>query len=167
MLDAEKTIKLNIKSLGTKPLDVSPSILATFGAIYLLQTLFIPISLFFKMDEIALQFFSLISFFAAYFVYTRLIKDSKSSISLILSVVLCLLLGSSVVLLAIAAVIVVVIVVSCKKKSEEYYTPTYTPPVPQPPKPVEPTSICKNCGQALPLDSAFCHVCGTRIEKEN
>ena len=76
-----------------------------------------------------------------------------------------------VVLLAIAAVIVVVIVVSRKKKSEEYdtptYTPTYTPPVPQPPKPVEPTSICKNCGQALPLDSAFCHVCGTKIEKEN
>ena len=76
-----------------------------------------------------------------------------------------------VVLLAVAVVIVVVIVVSRKKKSEEYYTPTYTPtytpPVPQPPKPVEPTSICKNCGQALPLDSAFCHVCGTRIEKEN
>ena len=72
-----------------------------------------------------------------------------------------------VVLWAIAAVIVVVIVVSRKKKSEEYYTPTYTPPVPQPPKPVEPTSICKNCGQALPLDSAFCHMCGTRIEKEN
>lgn len=76
-----------------------------------------------------------------------------------------------VVLLAVAVVIVVVIVASRKKKSEEYYTPTYTPtytpPVPQPSKPVEPTSICKNCGQALPLDSAFCHVCGTRIEKEN
>ena len=72
-----------------------------------------------------------------------------------------------VVLLAIAAVIVVVIVVSRMKKSEEYYTPTYTPPVPQPPKPTEPTIPCRNCGRALPLDSAFCHICGTKITKED
>lgn len=76
-----------------------------------------------------------------------------------------------VVLLAIAAVVVVVIVVSRKRKTEEYYTPTYTqpytPPAPQPPKPAEPTIPCRNCGRALPLDSAFCHVCGTKIEKES
>lgn len=76
-----------------------------------------------------------------------------------------------VVLLAIAAIVVVVVVVSRKKKSEKYYTPTYTPPytppAPQPPKPAEPTIPCRNCGRALPLDSAFCHVCGTKIEKES
>ena len=72
-----------------------------------------------------------------------------------------------VVLLAIVAVVVVVIVVSRKRKSEKYYTPTYTPAAPQPPKPAEPTIPCRNCGRALPLDSAFCHVCGTKIEKES
>ncbi len=30
----------------------------------------------------------------------------------------------------------------------------------------EPTAYCKNCGQALPLDSKFCHICGTEVEKE-
>ena len=30
----------------------------------------------------------------------------------------------------------------------------------------EPTVYCKNCGQALPLDSKFCHICGTEVEKE-
>ena len=76
-----------------------------------------------------------------------------------------------VVLLVIAAVIIVVVVASRKKKAEEHYTPPYTspytPPTQQPPKTVDPKSVCKSCGQVLPLDSAFCHVCGTKIFKED
>lgn len=64
-----------------------------------------------------------------------------------------------VVLMAIAAV-VVAIVVSRKKA-----TPTYTPPKPQPSKPTETTILCRNCGQVMPLDSVFCHVCGTKVEE--
>lgn len=67
-----------------------------------------------------------------------------------------------VVLLVIVAVIVVV-VVSRRKKAEEHYTL----PTQQPPKTGDTKSICKNCGQVLPLDGAFCHVCGTKIEKES
>jgi len=29
------------------------------------------------------------------------------------------------------------------------------------------TITCKNCGQELPPDSVFCHICGTKIEKES
>ena len=72
-----------------------------------------------------------------------------------------------VVLLAVAVVAAVAVIVFRKKKSEEYYAPTYAPSAPQPPKPAEPTIPCRNCGRALPLDSAFCHVCGTKIEKES
>lgn len=72
-----------------------------------------------------------------------------------------------VVVLAIVVIVVVVAVVSRKKAEAIDYTPTYTPSVPQPSKTPEPTIACKNCGQALPLDSAFCHTCGTKIEKES
>ena len=57
-----------------------------------------------------------------------------------------------VVLLLVAAVIVVAI----KKNSK-----------PIPPNNSEMTIYCRNCGQAMPSDSEFCHICGTKVEKEN
>lgn len=72
-------------------------------------------------------------------------------------------------LLVIVAFVVVIVVVSQKKKNTNTFdcAPTYTPPAPQPPRVPQTTIICKNCGLALPLDSVFCHVCGTKIEKES
>ncbi len=102
LLQEEKTIKLNIKNLSAKPLTVSTPILMAVGIIYLLQTLFIPTALFVDINGVVLQFISLISFISAYFIYSRLINNSKSSIPLILSVVLCLVLGEAVLLLATA-----------------------------------------------------------------
>ena len=75
----------------------------------------------------------------------------------------------AVVFLLVVAIVVVIIVVSQKKKNTDTFdcAPTYTPPAPQPPRVPQTTIICKNCGLALPLDSVFCHVCGTKIEKES
>ena len=73
-----------------------------------------------------------------------------------------------VVLLVIVAVIVVVVIVSRKKNQSEpaNYTLIYNTPTPEPPRKPEPVIYCTKCGQALPLDSDFCHKCGTKIEKE-
>ena len=74
-----------------------------------------------------------------------------------------------VVLLVIVAVIVVVVIVSRKKNQSEpaNYTPIYNTPTPEPPSKPEPVIYCTKCGQALPLDSDFCHKCGTKVFKEN
>jgi len=74
-----------------------------------------------------------------------------------------------VVLLVIVAVIVVVVIVSRKKNQSEpaNYTPIYNTPTPEPPSKSEPVIYCTKCGQALPLDSDFCHKCGTKVFKEN
>lgn len=70
-----------------------------------------------------------------------------------------------VVLLVVVAIIVVAIVVSRKKNYEPVnYKPTDTTPESQ--NNPEPVIYCSNCGQALPLDSDYCHKCGTKIEKE-
>ena len=73
-----------------------------------------------------------------------------------------------VVLFVIVAVIVVAMIVSRKKNQSEpaNYTPIYNTPTPEPPSRPEPTIYCTKCGQALPLDSDFCHKCGTKIIKE-
>ena len=72
-----------------------------------------------------------------------------------------------VVLLIAVAVIVVVVVVSRKNNNEPAnYTPTYNTPTPEPSSRPEPTIYCTKCGQALPLDSDFCHKCGTKVFKE-
>lgn len=62
-----------------------------------------------------------------------------------------------VLLLVIVAIIVVAVVVSRKKN---------TASAPEQTTKAKPTIYCTNCGQALPLDSDFCHICGIKIEKE-
>lgn len=70
-----------------------------------------------------------------------------------------------VVLLVIVSIIVVAVIVSRKKNNETAnYTQIYH--TPEPPSKTEPVIYCTKCGQALPLDSDFCHKCGTKIEKE-
>lgn len=72
-----------------------------------------------------------------------------------------------VVLLIIVTVIVVAFVISRKKNNEPAsYKPIYNTPTLEPQSDTEQIIYCKNCGQALPLDSDFCHKCGTKIEKE-
>lgn len=75
-----------------------------------------------------------------------------------------------VILLVIMANIVVVIVVSRKNNTstESYidYIQINDTPSQESTRKTESTIFCKNCGQSLPLDSAFCHVCGTKINKE-
>ena len=73
-----------------------------------------------------------------------------------------------VVLLIVFAVIVVAVVISRKKNNEPAnYTPIYNTPTPDPPSKPEPVIYCTKCGQALPLDSDFCHMCGTKVFKED
>lgn len=73
-----------------------------------------------------------------------------------------------VVLLIVFAVIVVAVVISRKKNNEPAnYTPIYNTPTPEPPSKPEPVIYCTKCGQALPLDSDFCHKCGTKVFKED
>ncbi len=75
-----------------------------------------------------------------------------------------------IVLLMIVTVIVVAVVLTRKKvvekEIESSYTPNYNTNSPEPQINPEATISCKNCGRALPLDSVFCHVCGTRIHQE-
>ena len=71
-----------------------------------------------------------------------------------------------VMLLVIVAIIVVAVIVSHKKNDEATdYTPIYDEP--ESPKKPEPVVYCKKCGQALPLDSDFCHKCGSKVFKED
>ncbi len=71
-----------------------------------------------------------------------------------------------IVLLVIVAIIVVAVIVSRKKNDEAAnYTPTYN--VPESQSELEPVTYCAKCGQALPLDSVFCHKCGTKANKED
>lgn len=100
VFQAENNINVKINKIKITPLTLDTPKLLLFGAIYLLQTLFLPVSMFMNMNDIVAQFISLIAFMAAYFVYSKFVNSSPSSISLILAVVICLLLGSGVILLA-------------------------------------------------------------------
>lgn len=74
---------------------------------------------------------------------------------------------AAVVLLVMVAIMVAAVVVFFKK-NPAHATPAndtlvYNTPTPEPPGNTEPSIFCRNCGQALPLDSVFCRKCGTKV----
>ena len=71
----------------------------------------------------------------------------------------------AIVLVGVLAIVVGVIVVLRKKNQKDALEFCSSPSQPQ--KTAEKKIVCQNCGQLLPSDSAFCHVCGTKIDKES
>lgn len=78
------------------------------------------------------------------------------------NVLLSILIG----LLAVVIVMVIVAVIFSKKKAKANTIATDAYEL-QPPSTPKTLTICKNCGQSLPHDGVFCHICGTKIDKEN
>lgn len=74
-------------------------------------------------------------------------------------------LGAIVISLGVVVVSAVAIGISRKKKTAPASSPNY-PPAPEAPNRIAPSILCRNCGTALLSDSDFCHICGTRIDKE-
>lgn len=76
-----------------------------------------------------------------------------------------------VILLSIVVIVLMVILIFLKKNSGKDiqasypYPPHYNTANPVPPNNSESTILCKNCGQPLPPDSAFCYMCGSKIDK--
>lgn len=71
--------------------------------------------------------------------------------------------GVVVFLLIVAGIVVFAVIYTRKNKQEGIVT---SPPiiVEEDDKFDENTRKCPNCGQELPLESAFCHICGTKID---
>ena len=69
---------------------------------------------------------------------------------------------------AVAAVVVIVVIVVFRKKKVKKHEETldYCISVPQLERKEEGCVACKNCGFALPTDSVFCPMCGSKVEKE-
>ena len=67
-----------------------------------------------------------------------------------------------IVFLSVVVIIVLVIVLVYNKKENK----TAKSDTDEMSKEVKSTIFCKNCGAALPSDSEFCHICGTKIEEE-
>lgn len=76
-----------------------------------------------------------------------------------------------VILLSIVVIVLIAIMIFLKKNSGKDIQTSYPYPShyntanPVPPNNSEPIILCKNCGQPLPSDSAFCYMCGTKINK--
>lgn len=83
--------------------------------------------------------------------------------------------GSEAIVIIIPLIIVAIIVValelsrkkSTKTVNQTGYTSIGNAPTPEPSSSAKPTLFCQNCGQALPSDSEFCHMCGTKIDRES
>lgn len=67
---------------------------------------------------------------------------------------------TAVVILIIAAVIVAVVLVLRKRNAKTTYETINNKT-----DCITPTVYCRKCGQRLPSDSEFCHMCGTKIDK--
>ena len=72
--------------------------------------------------------------------------------------------GVVIFLLVVAGIVVFAVIYACKNKQEETVTPPPPIIVEDDNKIDENTKKCPNCGQELPLESAFCHICGTKID---
>ena len=74
-------------------------------------------------------------------------------------------------LLLIIAIIVVSVIIYNKKNNKTVntvnHTPNYNEFMPEPTNSMETTIYCKKCGQSLLSDSDFCHMCGTKIFKDD
>lgn len=87
-------------------------------------------------------------------------NDSKNNSGVIVAVVL----------LVIVPAIVVAVVVTRKKNRQTTEQPSYLTnnnvPETKPTSDTKQIVFCRKCGQKLPSDSAFCHMCGTKIDWE-
>lgn len=73
----------------------------------------------------------------------------------------------TVIVLLVIVAIIIVFVTAFRKKNDKTTNYTQANNVSETPNKPEPVIYCTKCGQALPLDSDFCHRCGTEIDKED
>lgn len=71
----------------------------------------------------------------------------------------------AVVLLVIVSAIIVAVIATCKKNRKTREQAGHAPEM-QPVSDPQQICFCRKCGQKLPSDSAFCHICGTKVVKE-
>ena len=70
------------------------------------------------------------------------------------------------IVLLVVAIIVVVVVIIYNKKTSRTIDQTCEVSVLEEQSNNESTIMCEKCGQALPIDSSLCHICGARINNE-
>lgn len=69
------------------------------------------------------------------------------------------------VLVIVALLAVAAFVPQKKCAAPEIDAPTCNTPESETANDAELTLLCKSCGHSLPLDSEYCHICGTKVEK--